>query len=66
MKDGGFNSFISQLLNKNAEARLGGSFSNLKKHAVFDNISWVNVFLFSTISSAKRLNLVLMCPQIDL
>jgi hypothetical protein len=26
------NSFITQLLNKNADARLGGSYTNLKKH----------------------------------
>jgi cGMP-dependent protein kinase len=38
MKDSSFNALISQLLGKNPESRLGGSFVNLKKHAAFDRI----------------------------
>lgn len=34
------NSFISLLLNKNPETRLGGSYANLKKHSVFSKIEW--------------------------
>lgn len=40
MKDSSMNSFISLLLNKNPETRLGGSFSNLKKNAIFTHIEW--------------------------
>jgi hypothetical protein len=35
MKDEKINSFISLLLNKNPETRLGGSYANLKKHGAF-------------------------------
>jgi cGMP-dependent protein kinase len=38
MKDNRINAFISILLNKNPESRLGGSFNNLKKHPVFQEI----------------------------
>jgi cGMP-dependent protein kinase len=41
MKDGNVNALIAMLLNKNAEARLGGSFAALKKHAAFAKIEWV-------------------------
>lgn len=54
MKDQNMNSFISLLLNKNPETRLGGSFTNLKKNAIFSNIEWVLSYLFSINSSAKR------------
>jgi hypothetical protein len=47
MKDQNINSFISTLLNKNPESRLNGSFTQLKKHPIFDKIEWVFVFLFS-------------------
>ena len=47
MKDPNINAFISMLLNKNPESRLNGSFANLKKHAIFDKIEWVLIFLFS-------------------
>jgi hypothetical protein len=40
MKDPNSNSFISQLLSKNADSRLGGSFSDLKKHSFFNNFDW--------------------------
>jgi hypothetical protein len=40
MKDTHINSFISLLLNKNPETRLGGSYANLKKHSVFAKIEW--------------------------
>ena len=49
MKDERVNSFISLLLTKNPESRMGGSFANLKKHQAFDKISWVKIFLFSMI-----------------
>ncbi len=45
MKDTSFNSLIAQLLGKNPESRLGGSFINLKKHAAFDRIEWVIIYL---------------------
>lgn len=35
MKDEKINSFITILLAKNPESRLGGSFANLKKHIAF-------------------------------
>ncbi len=38
MKDANINAFISLMLNKNPESRLGGSFTTLKKHAIFDKI----------------------------
>lgn len=38
MKDTHINSFISLLLNKNPETRLGGSYANLKKNSVFSKI----------------------------
>jgi hypothetical protein len=38
MKDPLINSFISLLLNKNPETRLGGSFTNLKQNPVFENL----------------------------
>jgi hypothetical protein len=38
MKDTHVNSFISLLLNKNPETRLGGSYANLKKNSVFSKI----------------------------
>lgn len=41
MKDDKINSFITMLLAKNPESRLGGSFSNLKKHPIFAKFSWV-------------------------
>jgi cGMP-dependent protein kinase 1 len=40
MKDTNSNGFISQLLSKNADSRLGGSFSDLKKHPFFNNFDW--------------------------
>lgn len=40
MKDSSMNSFISLLLNKNPETRLGGSFINLKKNIIFAQIEW--------------------------
>lgn len=40
MKDSIVNSFICLLLNKNAETRLGGSFSNLKKNPIFAQVEW--------------------------
>lgn len=46
MKDQALNTFISQLLNKNQESRLGGSFANLKKNEVFSKIEWVIIILF--------------------
>jgi len=48
MKDEKVNSFICLLLNKSPESRLGGSFSNLKKHPAFEKISWVLFLLLST------------------
>jgi cGMP-dependent protein kinase len=47
MKDQTINSFISLLLNKNPETRLGGSFANLKKNPVFSGIEWVPIILYS-------------------
>ena len=44
MNDKNTNSFIAQVLNKTAEARLGGSFSALKNHPFFQGIDWVNYF----------------------
>lgn len=41
MKNEKVNNFITLLLNKNPETRMGGSFTNLKKHAAFEKISWV-------------------------
>lgn len=43
MKDANMNSLISSLLNKNPEARLCGSFLNLKKHPAFEKISWIDL-----------------------
>ncbi len=40
MKDPISNSFISQLLNKNPDSRLGGSYSDLKKHLFFQGFDW--------------------------
>jgi len=40
MKDAAINAFITLLLSKNPETRLGGSFSNLKKNHVFEKIEW--------------------------
>lgn len=44
MKDPKINAFISLLLNKNPDTRLGGSYSNLKKNPVFQDIAWVLIF----------------------
>jgi len=38
MKNSNVNALISLLLNKNPESRLGGSYTNLKKHAAFEKI----------------------------
>ena len=46
MKDPSTNQFISQLLSKNPDSRLGGSFSNLKSHAFLKKIEWVDRMLF--------------------
>lgn len=43
MKDNNVNSLIALLLNKTPDARLGGSFLNLKKHAAFDKVSWMDL-----------------------
>lgn len=40
MRDSVSNAFISQLLSKNADSRLGGSYSDLKKHAFFQGFDW--------------------------
>ena len=40
MRDPISNSFISQLLSKNADSRLGGSYSDLKKHVFFQGFDW--------------------------
>jgi cGMP-dependent protein kinase 1 len=40
MKDSTMNSFISLLLNKNPETRLGGSFTNIKKNPIFAQVEW--------------------------
>lgn len=40
MRDPVSNSFISQLLSKNADSRLGGSYSDLKKHMFFQGFDW--------------------------
>ena len=40
MKDLVSNSFISQLLSKNPDSRLGGSYTDLKKHAFFNGFDW--------------------------
>ena len=40
MKDTNSNSFISQLLSKNPDSRLGGSYSDIKKHPFFGNFDW--------------------------
>ena len=45
MKDPVANSFITQLLNKLPELRLGGSYTSLKKHAFLAPIEWVNNLL---------------------
>ena len=42
MKDLNTNNFIIHLLNKVPEARLGGSYGSLSKHAFFNGIDWVN------------------------
>ena len=34
------NELIKQLLNKNSEARMSGSFSQLKNHEFFKDIDW--------------------------
>jgi len=47
MKNSQVNGFISLLLNKNPEIRLGGSYNNLKSHQFFSSVKWVNIFLFS-------------------
>lgn len=44
MNDKNTNSFIAQVLNKTAEARLGGSYSALKNHPFFHGIDWVKPF----------------------
>lgn len=41
MKDQTANSFITQLLNKNPELRLGGSYNALKRHPFLSSIDWV-------------------------
>ena len=41
MTDKNMNSFITQVLNKNAEGRLGGSYAALKNHPFFTGIEWV-------------------------
>lgn len=43
MNDKNTNAFITQLLNKNSEARLGGSYSVLKNHPFFQGIDWVKI-----------------------
>jgi cGMP-dependent protein kinase len=40
MRDSISNSFISQLLSKNPDSRLGGSYSDLKKHPFFQGFDW--------------------------
>lgn len=40
MKDPVSNSFVSQLLSKNPDSRLGGSYSDLKKHPFFQGFDW--------------------------
>ncbi len=40
------NAFVTVLLNKNSDARLCGSYSNLKKHEFFQKIEWVNYILY--------------------
>jgi cGMP-dependent protein kinase len=40
MRDPVSNSFISQLLSKNPDSRLGGSYSDLKKHMFFQGFDW--------------------------
>jgi cGMP-dependent protein kinase len=40
MRDPVSNSFISQLLSKNPDSRLGGSYSDLKKHLFFQGFDW--------------------------
>lgn len=40
MKDPVSNTFISQLLSKNPDSRLGGSYTDLKKHAFFNGFDW--------------------------
>jgi cGMP-dependent protein kinase len=40
MKDPVSNTFICQLLSKNPDSRLGGSYTDLKKHAFFNGFDW--------------------------
>ena len=40
MRDPVSNSFVSQLLSKNPDSRLGGSYSDLKKHVFFQGFDW--------------------------
>ena len=40
MKDTVSNNLISQLLSKNPDSRLGGSYSDLKKHPYFMGFDW--------------------------
>lgn len=49
MKDEAANSFICQLLNKQAELRLNGSYCSLKKHIFLSQIEWVIFDIFRTI-----------------
>lgn len=41
MKDSIANSFITQLLSKLPELRLGGSYTSLKRHPFLSSIEWV-------------------------
>jgi len=56
MKDPVANSFITQLLNKLPELRLGGSYTSLKKHAFLAPIEWVIIIFIigSTFTTKSR------------
>ena len=48
LKDNNAKVFIRQLLDKNPEARLGGSYASLKAHAFFEDFDWVFCFKIMT------------------
>lgn len=54
MKDPYAISFITQLMNKQPEMRLGGSYSSLKKHSFLAPIEWViNIVIQSALLQKK-------------
>ena len=44
MKDIKAKTLIKQLLDKNGETRLGGSYASLKANAFFEDLDWVYFF----------------------